>query len=285
MSSGVQRMRSFARRQAMRGSDAGPLACAPRAVKRRALRADDDPARGGSVGDRLRIVSANLWNGRADADAFAELVASLHADVVAVQELGFEQAEALACVLPHGRLQPDHAFMGMGIAMRRPGEVTRIPLHYRDAWRVVLDPGAWPDLSRPLEVINLHVAAPHTLPLPYGLLLRRRQLRDFERHLATRPEGPNGLPQALVGDLNATPAWPAYQRISAQWSDAATAVARRQGRAARATWGPGPGARRVLRIDHGFVRGLAAAEWVEDFQVVAVRGSDHSAIVMDLRAT
>jgi endonuclease/exonuclease/phosphatase (EEP) superfamily protein YafD len=34
----------------------------------------------------------------------------------------------------------------------------------------------------------------------------------------------------------------------------------------------------VLRIDHGFVQGMA----VEDFRVLSVAGSDHSAIVMDL---
>jgi len=44
------------------------------------------------LGGRLRIVSANLWNGRAHPEAFAELVAGLEADIVAVQEMSPEQA-------------------------------------------------------------------------------------------------------------------------------------------------------------------------------------------------
>ena len=55
------------------------------------------------------------------------------------------------------------------------------------------------------------------------------------------------------------------------------AVARVGGRRSRRSWGPWDGAPRLLRIDHGFVtKGMR----VDEFQVLPVRGSDHSAIVM-----
>ena len=56
------------------------------------------------MGGRLRILTGNLANGAADPQAFADLVRSYRADVVAVQELVPEQAEALAEVMPYGVL-------------------------------------------------------------------------------------------------------------------------------------------------------------------------------------
>ena len=81
----------------------------------------------------------------------------------------------------------------------------------------------------------------------------------------------------LVGDFNSTPLWPSYRRIASQLADAAVAVAQVTGRPLVSTWGPGAGARRVLRIDHAFVRGVTAL----DFRVVNIAGSDHDAIVIE----
>ena len=81
-----------------------------------------------------------------------------------------------------------------------------------------------------------------------------------------------------MGDFNSTPLWPAYRRIRSHLTDAAVAVAERRGRRVGRTWGPWASAPRLLRIDHGFVSGLE----VEEFRVVEVFGSDHSAIVMDV---
>ncbi len=52
-------------------------------------------------------------NGRADPEAFADLVNGSGADVVAVQELSPEQADALGRMFPHGRLEPSRGFNGM----------------------------------------------------------------------------------------------------------------------------------------------------------------------------
>ena len=230
---------------------------------------------GRDLGRPLRLLSANLWNGAADPAAFAGLVESLEADVVAVQELSPEQAEALADVLPHGQLDPSRTHLGMGIAMRCPGKIARVSMPLRDAHTVMLHPGDWPELPEPIEVVNVHIAAPHVSPLLSGFVKRRRQMRALLDYLTSTWDR---SPRALLGDFNATPIWPVYRRISSHLTDAAVAAAQQRGRPVSATWGPGPAWPRMLRIDHGFVRGLR----VEDFQVVPLPDSDHSAIVMDL---
>ena len=120
---------------------------------------------------------------------------------------------------------------------------------------------------------NVHFQAPHAiLPFP-SVLVRRRQARDLDRFLAENPSDS----RAIVGDYNATPHWPLYRRYARQFSDGAIHAAQREGRAVEATWGPGPGTPRLLRIDHAMVRGID----VETFRVVEIPGSDHSGLVFD----
>lgn len=224
------------------------------------------------IAGRMRILSANLWNGGADPEAFAAQVEALEVDVAAVQELVPAQAEALARVLPHGRLEPAAGFQGMGVALRHPGEVKRWPLPYRDARCAELDPHAWPGLAAPLQVVNLHLLAPHGR---YGFSsgVRRRQVRALLAHLSA-----SRGPRALVGDLNATPLWPAYRRLAAGREDAALLHARRTGGRPARTWGPWPSAPRLLRIDHALTEGVR----VESARTVWVAGSDHHALLVDL---
>ncbi len=222
----------------------------------------------------FRIVSANLWNGAADPAAFADLVARLQPDAVATQEMTPEQADALARVLPHGRLDPARDYSGMGIALREPARVRRLGLPCRDAHVAEVRWESPSGARIDLEILNVHVQAPHSPP-SWGALRRRRgQLHGLVRHLEASPQ----RRRALVGDLNATPLWPLYRRLLARLNDAAVAAARRHGRAVQRTWGPWPGAPRLLRIDHALVHGVA----VEDFQVLPIAGGDHSAIVVDI---
>lgn len=220
----------------------------------------------------FRLVTANLWNGRADPDAFADLVQALEADVVAVQELSARQAERLARVLPHGRLDPRPDFRGMGIALRHPGVVRRLALPFRDACIADLQlPGDGVD---PIEIINVHIVAPHVPPPWRTFRVRQGQLAALERHLGASP----ARRRTLVGDLNATPGWPLYQRLAARLSDAAVEAARLNSHRPQETWGPWPGAPRLLRIDHVLTQGLA----VHQVRVVPIPRGDHSAVVVDL---
>jgi endonuclease/exonuclease/phosphatase family metal-dependent hydrolase len=218
-------------------------------------------------------MTANLWHRRTDPEALAELLERIAPDVLAVQELGPEQAEAIASVLPHGQLEPRADYDGMGIALRRPGEVDALALPHRDARIARLSPGAWPGLTAPLEVVNLHVLAPHAPPPWRTLATRMGQVRGLARWLDANPHEA----RVVCGDLNATPAWPAYRRLAARLRDVAHEHAAAAGARPPRTWGPWHGAPRLLRIDHVFASGGR----VLDLRAIPVRGSDHSAVVVD----
>jgi endonuclease/exonuclease/phosphatase family metal-dependent hydrolase len=226
----------------------------------------------------LRLFTANLLRGRAEPAALADQLGALGIDVACFQELGVRQAEAIARVLPHGKLDPSAPgapdYHGMGIAARRPLDVHHLPLPDRDARVARLSPADWPTLGLPLEVVNVHVQAPHTFPQWRALALRRAQARGLCAHLDATP----GLRRVVAGDFNATPLWPVYRALAARLSDLAVGHAERVGAPPRRTWGPWPGAPRCLRIDHALGNGVEA----HDVRVLPIRGSDHSALVVDL---
>jgi endonuclease/exonuclease/phosphatase (EEP) superfamily protein YafD len=225
----------------------------------------EDALRGGRL---IRIVSANLASGRADAGSFARLAHGLEADVVAVQELDSPQVEALSSLFPFGRLEVrPHR---MGIALSQPGDVQRIALADRGAYVARVVDG---DSEECITVVNAHILAPHMGPPWKVAAVRHRQVRDLELYLHSTPR-----PLVLVGDLNSTPLWPAYRRLARTLTDAAVEAARREGHCPRRTWGL-PFGPRLFRIDHVLVAGA----FVETVRVLPVRGSDHHAVVVDLR--
>jgi endonuclease/exonuclease/phosphatase family metal-dependent hydrolase len=215
-------------------------------------------------------MSANLRNGGADPGALADLVHRVAPHAVLVQELTPEQARALAAVMPAGELAPARDHQGMGIALRMPGTVRRLPLPGRDALLTELAPDGLPRV----ELVNVHLIAPHVLPLWRTLTTRRGQVRGLLRHLG---QGPRRA-RVLMGDLNATPVWPAYRRLVPRLTDAAVAAARGNGHRPQRTWGPWPGAPGLFRIDHALVSGLT----VLALQVLDLPGSDHRAVVVDV---
>lgn len=223
---------------------------------------------------RLRILTANLLNGRARPDAIAEVVHSHRVDVAAFQELGPAQAAAIAAVLPHGKLEPALDHNGMGIALRRPGEVRRLPLPHRDARVAELAAADW-GTRHAVEIVNLHVQAPHSVWPWVARARRRAQVSGVTRYLTASPR-PS---RVLVGDLNATAIWPAYRRLADHLPDAAVHHARRRGDRPRRTWGPWPGAPRLLRIDHVLASGLEPLH----VETIGIAGSDHHAVLVELR--
>ncbi len=222
---------------------------------------------------KLRVMTANLWYRRSDPEALVRALEEVRPDVLAVQELGPAQARAIASVLPHGRLEPRDDYEGMGIALLHPAQVGAVALPRRDARVAQLSPGAWPGLEAPVEIVNVHVLAPHALPPWRTWQTRIRQVRGLARWLDANPHGA----RVVCGDLNATPAWPAYRRFAERLTDAARVHAERTGTRAAATWGPGHRAPRLLRIDHVFASGGR----ILDLRTVHLRGSDHSAVVVD----
>jgi endonuclease/exonuclease/phosphatase (EEP) superfamily protein YafD len=226
------------------------------------------------MSDRVRVLTANLWNGVADPAGFAELVERLAVDVVCTQEMSPEQAEALVRVLPHGHLEPRRDHNGMGIALRRPADLRRVRLPKRDAHVAELDPGAWPGLAAPLEILSVHIVGPHVWPPQRSWPTRRGQLRGLTAYL----DAAERRARVLVGDFNATRGFPVYQRLLRRLDDGHARAAHRRGRRPGATWGPTPRAPRILRIDHA----LTESVHVDDARVVPIPGSDHSALLVDL---
>jgi endonuclease/exonuclease/phosphatase family metal-dependent hydrolase len=227
------------------------------------------------MGSHLRVFSGNLMNGGADPEAFAELVRSSEADIVAVQELSPEQALALESVLPHGRLEPARDYTGMGILARHPADFDRVPLECRDARTARLDPAHWPALISALEIVNVHIISPTWYKHGWSRLGRlREQLRAFLEYL----DQGGRQTRAVIGDFNATPVWPLYQLIAERLEDLALTHAKSLSAKPARTWTCWVGAPPLLRIDHCFGSGVR----VDDFQVVSIRGSDHSGLVVDL---
>jgi len=214
-------------------------------------------------------------NGRADPEALADLVRASGADVAAVQELSPEQARALGRVFPHGRLEPSRDFMGLGIALRHPAEFDRVALPCRDARIARLDPAHWPALTAGLEIVNVHIASPRWGVRAWSQFRRRR---DQSRGLVEYLDRTTGRPRAVLGDFNATPAWPLYRVFARRLEDLAQTHARSRGAKPARTWARWVGGPPLLRIDHCFGSGVR----VDDFQVVAICGSDHSGLVVDL---
>jgi endonuclease/exonuclease/phosphatase (EEP) superfamily protein YafD len=123
-----------------------------------------------------------------------------------------------------------------------------------------------------MTVVNAHIIAPHMGPPWKVAALRRRQIRGLETYLRSVTG-----PLVLVGDLNSTPLWPAYRRLSRALTDAAVETSRLDQRRPCRTWGLRYGPR-LFRIDHVLVAGVI----VEEVQVLPIAGSNHYAVVVDV---
>ena len=218
----------------------------------------------------LRVLTANLYGERLDLKRFRELLKDLDPDVVLVQELSFRAANVLTESLPHGMLVPAPGYEGRGLALRAPGHMQILPMAYRDGLIARLGPPAWP---ASVEIVNVHMANPIVWPPWASLRLRSQQLEALITHVAAPAV------RVVAGDFNASPAWPVYRRVASRLDDAAKLFAKQQGTSPARTWGPTPGAPRMLRIDHVFVERLQPL----DIRTVAVPGSDHSGLMVDVQ--
>ncbi len=220
----------------------------------------------------VRVLTANLLHDHVDAAAFGEILDRLSPDVVAAQELGAAAGKELARRYPHRLLRTASGSSGMGLALRHEGAVGELEVGGIPALHTRLHPEAWPKLDEPVELVSVHLANPVDWPPWTMARLRGRQVTCLEQHL-------EGAERALVvGDCNATPAWPAYRRIARFLDDGVTTWARTAGTRSRRTWGPVPGGPKLLRIDHAFVRGLE----VTDARRVSIPGSDHAGVFVEV---
>jgi len=234
---------------------------------------------------RLRLLTGNLYGpGGVEPAALVELLERENPDVLAFQELGESQYRAIERLglYPHGAANPGPDSLGMGLLLRFPASIRRLALPRRDAWIALMPVAPHPDgapsavpTHQALEIINVHVTAPHHRP-PWRMISHRRtQIGALLSHLNSAGR----RPRVLLGDLNSTTAFPAYRALRAHLRDAAFLAASRNGGRTYPTWAPRPGWPPLLRIDHVLVDPSVE---VESLRVVPLPGSDHSAVLVDV---
>lgn len=216
----------------------------------------------------LRIISINLLSGKASSRGLERMLRRLDPDAVACQELYPHHAAIIRQQLPYGRLDARRDYHGLGIALRHPAAVERLPLTHRDGWRALLTPAEWPGLSRDVELLNVHILNPLAPDFVRAIRERGAMASEIIDHIRSRR-----MPRIVVGDMNSSPIWPVYRRLVATIQDGAVAAG-----TAKRTWAPLWWLPRMLRIDHVFVEGVVPVRtWTE-----RLRGSDHSALVADV---
>jgi endonuclease/exonuclease/phosphatase (EEP) superfamily protein YafD len=248
------------------------LAVAPRAVASRVGRSG---VRGGEpAGACVRVLSANVYLGRADPVALVGLVRAHRVDVLCLQELTGALAAALRAAglaqeLPHLLEQPRRGGEGGAIASRWPLSPRWLTYPTTLAQPVaVIGPIAGTELR--IRVVSVHPIPPTWCTGP----------RLWRRDLVALPPPCPELPTVLAGDFNATLDHGALRRVlRAGYRDAAALT----GRGLRPTW---PADRRRLpaftTLDHQLVD---AAGTVESFSVLPLPGSDHHGTLTTLRFT
>ncbi|MET0567039.1 MAG: endonuclease/exonuclease/phosphatase family protein [Acidimicrobiia bacterium] len=219
----------------------------------------------------IRLMTANLLADRADVAHLARMLKEVDPDLLLTQELGPTAAKTIAAHFPHHDLRPNDDARGRGIASRLSADFGEIPLPWR--------PGLWARLgdgSRSFLVANIHMRNPIVFPWWKSARIRGQQLDSL---FAWADEYADmGMPFVLAGDINASPAWPAYKELAERWDDLVARSAEESGAATEPTWAWRPGWPRWLRIDHVFGTGAR----VVAARVEPMPGSDHAAVIVDL---
>jgi endonuclease/exonuclease/phosphatase family metal-dependent hydrolase len=235
----------------------------PRAVPRRPL-----PARG----PVLRVLTANLRLGRAEAGPVVELARRTGADVLFVQELTHDAAARLDKA-GLGDLMPNDLTEPVAVGGRGSGIYARFPLGdgLAVAPSALAQPAARLDLpsGRSVQLVCVHSLPPR----PWS----RRAVDNWRSELSMLPSL-GGIPVILAGDFNATLDHAPFRALLRRgFVDAASQA----GKGLVPTWGPEPGGRPgLLAIDHILIDPRCA---VLAISVHPLPGSDHRGVYAELR--
>lgn len=221
-------------------------------------------------GDQLRVMSANLLIGRADATAVLDLVREGRVDVLSLQELTPEAVAALdqaglGAELPYRVFQPNSGVTGSGLASRFPLRELS-PAESGVEPSTSAQPAALVDLPGRVDV---QVVAVHTwAPVVGG----NEANAAWRRELSGLPKADRkDTPRILIGDFNATLDHVGMRDLLVGgYADAAD----ERGDGFTPTWPAGLWPPPVT-IDHVLVDSRMA---VEHYEVFTLPGSDHRAI-------
>ncbi|MEV5765536.1 endonuclease/exonuclease/phosphatase family protein [Micromonospora sp. NPDC052213] len=227
-----------------------------------------------AAGPTVRVLTANLLAGAADARALVDLVERHRVDVLTVQEFTPGAAAeldrlGLDRLLPHRHLDPQPGTVGSGLYARFPVDEGGVRRNrggwgFDQAYGTVTVPGA-----PPVRVESAHPAAPYAVD----------QVGHWRTDLAAQPPAtPDGPLRILAGDFNATlDHAPLRALLATGYVDAADEV----GAGLTGTWGPYDGDPiPPVTIDHVLVDRRIAVRAVA---VHRVPGSDHRAVLAELR--
>jgi endonuclease/exonuclease/phosphatase family metal-dependent hydrolase len=219
-------------------------------------------------GPVLRVLTANLYVGRADAEVIVARVREAGADVLFLQELTEEAATrlkqaGLEDLMPHAQFELRGGSRGSGIYSRFPLSEGPPVASVRAAQPTALLelPG-----GEMVELVCVHPSAPD---------LARKGSARWRTDLAVLPP-PGELPRVIAGDFNATLDHAAFRDVlSLGYADAALQA----GIALTPTWGL-PGKSPLLTLDHVLVDRSCA---VRACSVHTIPGSDHRAVYAELQ--
>ncbi|MCB7135172.1 endonuclease/exonuclease/phosphatase family protein [Cellulosimicrobium marinum] len=214
----------------------------------------------------LRVLGANAWLGQADARQVVDLVRAEDVQVLAVVELtaDFRErlvAEGLEEVLPH------HVDDKAGNGSEGSGLWSALPL--TDVDLTPFSTFAMPSATVELDGRPVRVTAVHPVP---PLLRTTSTWHDELLRLGARARA-DAQPQVLVGDFNATYDHASFRALLGDRFQDAT---RSAGHGLNLSWSARPGTPDLLDLDHVVTD---RENVVTDVGSVAVRGSDHRAIL------
>jgi endonuclease/exonuclease/phosphatase family metal-dependent hydrolase len=222
----------------------------------------------GACGPMLRVLTVNLFFGRADAEVVVARVRQVSADVLFLQELTADavtrlKQAGLEDLMPHTQLDVRGGSRGSGIYSRFPlSEGPPVaPTYMAQPTALLQLPGG--DV---VELVCVHPVSPS---------LQRRRAARWREELAALPS-PGEWPRVLAGDFNATLDHAAFRDVlRLGYVDAALQA----GNALTPTWGP-PGRGAVFTLDHVLADRSCA---VLAYAVHVIPGTDHQAVYAEIQ--
>ena len=222
----------------------------------------------GACGPMLRVLTLNMYFGRADAEVVVARVRQVRADVLFLQELTADavtrlKQAGLDDLMPAAQLELRGGSRGSGIYSRFPlSEGPPLtPVHMAQPTALL----ELPD-GNAVELVCVHPVTPQ---------LGRDGSGPWRTELGVLP-APGELPRVLAGDFNATLDHAVFRDVlRLGYADAGLQA----GKALMPTWGP-PGRGAVLTLDHVLAgRGCAVLE----YSVHVVPGTDHRAVFAEIQ--
>ena len=221
----------------------------------------------GASGRMLRVLTFNMYFGRADAEVVVARVRQVGADVLFLQELTADavtrlKQAGLEDLMPNSLVDLRGGSRGSGIYSRFPlAEGPSVaPVHMAQPTALLELPG-----GDAVELVCVHPVTPQ---------LGRGGAARWRAELSVLPP-PSELPRVLAGDFNATLDHAAFRDVlRLGYADAA----QQAGNALTRTWGPRSGG--VLTLDHVLVDRSCA---VLACSVHLIPGSDHRAVYAEIQ--